>query len=74
MVSGRLHAPCEAGERKQMRAVNVAGSMSPGVLPGAAPLFVRPTHSRDNAFDWETWHELDVLRRELAPRFAAKGP
>src|SRR5262249_36552326 len=22
------------------------------------------------AFDWETWHELDVLRRELAPASA----
>jgi dipeptidyl aminopeptidase/acylaminoacyl peptidase len=29
---------------------------------------------RYNAFDWETWHELDVLRRELAPRFEAKKP
>jgi hypothetical protein len=28
-----------------------------------------PADPRYNAFDWETWHELDVLRRELAPRF-----
>jgi WD40 repeat protein len=33
-----------------------------------------PTDSRYNAFDWETWHELDVLRRELAPRFEVKKP
>jgi hypothetical protein len=39
-----------------------------------APLFVAPTHPRYSAFDWETWHELDVLRRELAPRFAAQKP
>jgi hypothetical protein len=29
---------------------------------------------RYNAFDWETWHELVVLRRELAPRYEAKKP
>jgi len=33
-----------------------------------------PRDSRYSAFDWETWHELDVLRRELAPRFAAQKP
>jgi hypothetical protein len=33
-----------------------------------------PTDPRYNAFDWETWHEIDVLRRELAPRFAANKP
>jgi hypothetical protein len=37
-------------------------------------LFIPPTDPRYNAFDWETWHELDVLRRELAPRFEAKEP
>jgi hypothetical protein len=25
-------------------------------------------------FGWETWHELAVFRRELAPRFAAQKP
>ena len=39
-----------------------------------APLFAPPTDPRYNAFDWETWHEIDVLRRELAPRFEAKNP
>ena len=34
----------------------------------------QPADPRYNAFDWETWHELDVLRCELAPRFHAKGP
>jgi hypothetical protein len=29
---------------------------------------------RYNAFEWETWHELEVLRRELAPRFEAVRP
>jgi hypothetical protein len=33
-----------------------------------------PDDSRYSAFDWETWHELGVLRRELAPRFAAHNP
>jgi len=41
-----------------------------GVLPGVAPLFAPAADPRYNAFDWETWHEIDVLRRELAPRFA----
>jgi hypothetical protein len=41
---------------------------------GMAIVFAPPTDPRYNAFDWETWHELDVLRRELAPRFAAKQP
>jgi hypothetical protein len=43
-----------------------------GVLPGVAPLFALPTGPRFNPFDWETWHEIDVLRRELAPRFEVK--
>jgi hypothetical protein len=54
--------------QETVRAANVAGTLPSGVLPGVAPLFVAPTHPRYNAFDWETWHELDVLRRELAPR------
>jgi hypothetical protein len=37
-------------------------------------LFTPPTDPRYNAFDWETWHELDVLRRALTPRFEAKEP
>jgi hypothetical protein len=57
-----------------VRAANLAGTLPAGSLPGIAPLFVPPTQPRYNAFDWETWHELDVLRRELAPRFPAKKP
>jgi hypothetical protein len=57
-----------------MRAAKVAWIVPNGALPGVAPLFVPPTHPRYNAFDWETWHELDVLRRELAPRFRGKEP
>jgi hypothetical protein len=57
-----------------VRAVNLAGTLPAGALPGLAPLFLAPTHPRYNAFDWETWYEIEVLRRELAPRFAAKGP
>jgi len=33
-----------------------------------------PADPRYNAFDWETWHEIDVLRRELSPRLEAKKP
>jgi hypothetical protein len=33
-----------------------------------------PPGPRYTPFDWETWHEIDVLRRELAPRFEAKQP
>jgi hypothetical protein len=58
------------GQQEAVRAADLAGTLPAGVLPGMAPLFVAPTHPRYNAFDWETWHELDVLRRELAPHFA----
>ena len=60
--------------QEAMRAVNIAGTLPTGVVPGLAPLFAPPTHPRYNAFDWETWHEIDVLRRELAPRFRGKEP
>jgi len=62
------------GQQEAVRAADLAGTLPAGALPGLAPLFVAPTHPRYSAFDWETWHELDVLRRELAPRFAAKAP
>ena len=60
--------------QEAVRAVNVVGSLTCCVLSGVSSLFAPPTHPRYNAFDWETWHELDVLRRELAPRFEAKKP
>jgi hypothetical protein len=62
------------GQQEAVRAANLAGTLPAGALPGMAPLLVAPTHPRCSAFDWETWHELDVLRRELAPRFAAQKP
>jgi hypothetical protein len=46
--------------QEAMSAANVAGTP--------------PGHSRYNAFDWETWHEIDVLRRELMQRLGAKNP
>jgi hypothetical protein len=58
------------GQQEAVRAANLAGTLAAGVLPGVAPLLVAPMHPRYNAFDWETWHELDVIRHELAPRFA----
>ena len=60
--------------QEAVRAANVAGTLPGGVLPGVLPLFAPPADPRTNAFDWETWHELDVLRRELAPRVEAKKP
>jgi hypothetical protein len=45
--------------REEVRAADVAGA---------------PSDPRYNAFDWETWHEIDVLRRGLAPRFEVKKP
>ena len=60
--------------QEAVRAANIVGTLPGGVLPGVAPLFAPPADPRYNAFDWETWHELDVLRRELAPRFEAKKP
>ena len=62
------------GQQEAVRAADLAGTLPAGALPGLAPLFVAPTHPRYSAFDWETWHELDVLRSELAPRFAAQKP
>jgi WD40 repeat protein len=62
------------GQQQAVRAANVAGILPAGALPGVAPLFAPPADPRYNAFDWETWHELDVLRRELAPRFAVQKP
>ena len=63
-------------DRKQeaVRAANVVGTLPGGVWPGIAPLFAPPADPRYNAFDWETWHELDVLRRQLTPRFAEQNP
>jgi hypothetical protein len=61
-------------QQEAVRATNLVGTLPAGALPGMAPLFVAPTHPRYNAFDWETWHQLDVLRRELAPRFQAQKP
>jgi hypothetical protein len=52
-----------------VRAANIAGTLPGGVLPGIAPLFTPAADPRYTAFDWETWHELAVLRRELTPRF-----
>jgi hypothetical protein len=40
------------------------------VLSGVA----LPADPRYNVFDWDTWHELDVLRRELAARFGERQP
>jgi hypothetical protein len=62
------------GQQQAVRAANVAGILPAGALPGVAPLFAPPADPRYNAFDWETWQEIDVLRRELAPRFAAQKP
>jgi WD40 repeat protein len=62
------------GGQEAVRAADLAGTLPAGALPGVAPLFVLPTHPRYSAFDWETWHELDVLRRELAPRITANAP
>src|SRR6516164_11063763 len=62
------------GQQEAVRAADLAGTLPAGPLPGVAPLFLAPTHPRYNAFDWETWHELDVLRRELAPRITANAP
>jgi hypothetical protein len=56
------------------RAANVVGALPGGVLPGVATLLEPPADPRYNPFDWETWHEIDVLRRELAPRFEGKKP
>jgi WD40 repeat protein len=47
---------------------HVVGLLLAGALPDLEPLFNSPAHPRYNAFDWETWHEIDVLQRELAPR------
>ncbi len=60
--------------QEAVRAANVVGTLPGSLLPSVAMLWAPPADPRYNAFDWETWHELDVLRRELAPRFEAKKP
>ena len=60
--------------QEAVRTANIAVTMPGGVLPGMGMLLAPPTHPHYNAFDWETWHELDVLRRDLAPHFEAKKP
>ncbi len=61
-------------QQEAVRAANVVGALPAGVLPGMVTLLAPPAHPRYSAFDWETWHELDVLRRELAPLFVDKQP
>jgi hypothetical protein len=61
-------------QQEAVRGANVAGALPAGGLPGVAPLLAPPTDPRNNAFDLETWHEIDVLSRELAPRFTAQKP
>ena len=56
-------------QQEAVRAANVVGTLPGGVWPGIAPLFAPRSDPRYNAFDWKTWHELDVLRRQLTPRF-----
>jgi hypothetical protein len=58
--------------QEAVRAANVVGVLPGGEFQGAAMLLAPPADPRYNPFDWETWHEIDVLRRELAPRFEAK--
>jgi WD40 repeat protein len=60
--------------QEAVRAANVVGEIPAGVLNGISSLLTPPADPRYNPFDWETWHEIDVLRRELAPRFEAKKP
>jgi hypothetical protein len=60
--------------QEAVRAANVVGELPAGLLPGLERLFASPIHPRYNSFDWETWHEFDVLRRELAPLLEAKQP
>jgi hypothetical protein len=60
--------------QEAVRAANVFGASPAGALPGVAALFAPLADPRYNAFQWETWHEIEVLRRELAPRFEAKSP
>jgi hypothetical protein len=60
--------------QQAVRAANAVTAMPAGVLPGVSLLYAPPADPHYNAFDWETWHEIDVLRRELSPRFEAKKP
>jgi WD40 repeat protein/tRNA A-37 threonylcarbamoyl transferase component Bud32 len=64
----------QADKAKALWTKGTAWLDRPGDAPRAAEVAGEPTDPRYNAFDWETWHEIDVLRRELAPRFAAQKP
>jgi hypothetical protein len=58
--------------QEAVRVANVIEALPGGALPGLMPLFAPPSDPRYNPFDWETWYEMDVLRRALSPRFAIK--
>ena len=73
-IAARLRQTPVRSSLDAVRLLNEACRRPHRQAAGVAPLFVAPTHPRYSAFDWETWHELDVLRRELAPRFAAQKP
>jgi hypothetical protein len=60
--------------QEAVRAANVMARHPGRVLPGVAPLLVPPSEPRYNPFEWETWYEIDVLQRELSPRFERKKP
>jgi WD40 repeat protein/tRNA A-37 threonylcarbamoyl transferase component Bud32 len=60
--------------QQAVRAADAVGALPVGVLQGMGALFAPPADPRYNPFDWETWHEIDVLCRELAPRFEARKP
>jgi hypothetical protein len=61
-------------QQEAVRAANLVGTLPGGFLPGVTQLFAPPADPRYNAFDWETWYELDVLRHELALHFVTQTP
>ena len=59
-------------QQEAVWAANIVGTPPGGVLLCVVPLFAPAANPRYSAFDWETWHELAVLRRELGAHFVEK--
>jgi hypothetical protein len=51
--------------RQPMQVLSVLGAIPTGGFHAAAELFKQPIDPRYDAFDWETWHECDVIRAEV---------
>ena len=55
--------------QQPMQVASAVGCAPSGPLFAATELHKPPLDPRYNPFDWETWHELEVFRREAEAKF-----